>query len=319
MFKEILTFPSRHLIYVIPSTIVSGLAVGYFVDASSLKGFILPVVVFMIYPTMIGFELRELLDLSERKLVVLSLFINFILVPIVAYVLGLIFLLRNPELFAGLAIASLLPTSNMTIAYTMFAGGNVKASVKLVALSLILGSVLAPWYLYFMIGRYVPVDIWLIFRTIGIVVFLPLTMGILTFKYLKKRYTEEEFNKGIKPLLPGISVWGVIFVIFTSASMNSKLIFSSADNLVIAIFVQTLFYLINYVLAVAGSKQSKLNRADSYTLVYSTGLRNLAISIGLATTFGVQAALMVSLAFLFQAQAAAWFTRLDRKYQFLPS
>jgi hypothetical protein len=47
-------------------------------------------------------------------------------------------------------------------------------------------------------------------------------------------------------------------------------------------------------------------------------LRNLAISIGLAATaFGVTAAFMVSLAFLFQGQSAAWFIRVDEKYKIL--
>ncbi len=313
-----MTFSSRNLVYIIPSTIILGLVVGYFIDTSALKELILPVVVLMIYPTMIGFDMRELANLSEKRLIVVSLFINFVLVPIFAYLLGFIFLIKNPELFAGLAIASLLPTSNMTIAFTMFAKGNVKASIKLTVFSLILGSILAPWYLYFMVGRYVPVDIWLIFKTIGIVVFLPLSMGILTFRYLRKRYTMEEFNIGIKPLLPGISAWGVIFIIFTSISMKSKLILDNHHLLAVAVFIQAVFYLINYVLAVTGFKLSKLNKADGYALIYSTVLRNLAISIGLASTiFGTQAALMVSLAFLFQPQAAVWFKKLDERYHFL--
>ncbi|MEW6410800.1 MAG: hypothetical protein AB1488_11960 [Nitrospirota bacterium] len=63
VFKDILTFPSRNLIYLIPLMIVSGLAVGYFIDTSALKKFILPVVVLMIYPAMIDFNLHELADL----------------------------------------------------------------------------------------------------------------------------------------------------------------------------------------------------------------------------------------------------------------
>lgn len=47
--------------------------------------------------------------------------------------------------------------------------------------------------------------------------------------------------------------------------------------------------------------------------------RNLAISIGLAATaFGVATAFKVSLAFLFQDQSAAWFIRLNEKYNILP-
>ncbi|MBI5199394.1 MAG: hypothetical protein HZA09_05185 [Nitrospirae bacterium] len=136
MFKDILTFPSKNLIYLIPLTIVFGLLAGYFTDTSSLKRLIIPVVILMIYPAMIGFSLHELINLSERKLIVISLFINFVLVPVVAYLLGLMFLLKTPELFAGLAVVSLLPTAAMTIPFTVFAKGNVEASIKLTVISL---------------------------------------------------------------------------------------------------------------------------------------------------------------------------------------
>lgn len=317
MFKDILTFPSKNLIYLIPLTIVFGLLAGYFTDTSSLKRFIIPVVILMIYPAMIGFSLHELINLSERKLIVISLFINFVLVPVVAYLLGLLFLLKIPELFAGLAVVSLLPTAAMTIPFTVFAKGNVEASIKLTVISLILSSFLAPWYLYFMIGRYVPVDIWLTFKTIGSVVFLPLFMGVFTYKYLRKKYTLEEFNTGIKPLLFGISAWGSIFVIFTAISMNSKSIFNNPDILAISVFVQAVFYLINFVLVIICSRLNRLSREDGYTLIYTTALRSLTISIGLATIFGVQAVFMVSLAFLFQPQSAVWFTKLNEEYHFL--
>jgi len=65
LFKEILLFPSRNLIYVIPATVLFGLVWGYFNDTSSFKTLILPIVVLMVYPSMIGFNLSELAHLQE--------------------------------------------------------------------------------------------------------------------------------------------------------------------------------------------------------------------------------------------------------------
>ncbi|MEW6410802.1 MAG: hypothetical protein AB1488_11970 [Nitrospirota bacterium] len=99
--------------------------------------------------------------------------------------------------------------------------------------------------------------------------------------------------------------------------MNSKLIFNSPSILAISIFVLAVFYLINFVFAITGSKLSRLSREDGYALTYSTVMRNLTISIGLATTFGSQAVFISSLAFLFQPQSVVWFTRLNEEYHFL--
>ncbi len=317
MLKELLVFPARNFFSVIPAMLVIGLAAGYFFDTSALKILILPVNFIMIYPSMIGFRLTELAHLSGKRILLTSLTINFLLLPAVAYFLGSVLLRSSPEMFAGLAIASLLPTSNMTVNYTMFSKGNVIAAIRLTVLSLVAGSLLAPWYLYLMVGKYVPVDIWMTFKTIAMIVFFPLVLGVMSFHSLMKRFTMDEFNAGIKPLLTGLSMWGVVFMIFISVSMQSKDIFNSHAIFFIALFAQFVFYGVNYALAILGSKVSRLSRADSFALLYSTVLRNLGISLGLATvTFGSQAALMVSLALLVQPLLVIWFMRLGAKGRF---
>ncbi len=317
-FRDVLLFPTRHLVYVIPSTVLFALICGQFVDTSALSVLILPIVVLMVYPSMIGFSLRELVDFQEKKVVLLSLFINFLLVPLSAYSLGLHFLIGSPGLFAGIVITSLLPTSHMTVAYTMIAKGNVKGAIKVTMTSLVIGSLLFPWYLYFLLEKYVPFDAVLTLKLIGVIVFLPLMMGVFTFRYLMTRYTMDEFNDNIKPLFPGICAWGAVAIIFISISMKARAIFDNPDTLVAALFVQAAFYFVNYVFAVIGSRLSGLRKSDGYALVYGTVLRNLAISMGLGSAiFGNQAAFMVSLAFLFQPIAAVWFMKLNERCRFL--
>lgn len=317
IMKNIFFWPAQNVAKVIPFILLLGFGMGMVIDTSPLKNFILPVTVLMIYPTMIGFKLKEVLNLSHGRLMLTIMFLNFLVIPVVAYFLGVGFLLKEPELFAGLAITALLPTGNMTIAFTMLAKGNVPAAIKSTTLGLILGSLLAPWYLLVMVGKYVPVDVWLTLKTISLVVLLPLVMGLLTYNFLLRRYTQEEFSKNIKPYLPAASAWGMLFIIFSSMSMNAPRIAARLDIFVFALMVQLLFYGINYFMATFIGRTA-FNEQDALALVFSTALRNLSISIGLAAAaFGPNAALMVSLAFLIQQQAAAWYIKLNEKYRFL--
>ncbi len=311
---NIFLLPSRNIAVTIPVVLVAGFIAGLLVDTSLLKNFVLPVAVLMIYPTMIGFKIREIVNLSHAKLLLTASAINFILVPALAYLLGSLFLAGDPELFTGLVIASLLPTSNMTIAFTLLAGGNVPAAIKLTALSLVLGSLLAPWYLLVMLGTKINVDVLLLLKTITVVVFVPLILGTATYSVILRKYGCEYFNLNIKHLLPAVTTWGMVYVIFTGISTNAHSIVSRPDILFKALMVWVFFYAANYFMALTGSYF--FNQEDSLTLVFGTVLRNLAISIGLAaSTFGVTSALMVSLAFLFQGQSAAWFIRLNEKYK----
>jgi arsenite transporter len=316
-WRKFIFWPSKYIALVIPLTLVIGFITGILIDTTSLKQYILPITVLMIYPTMIGFKAKEIMNLSQGKLLLTVMLLNFLVIPGFAYLLGIGFLLEDPQLFAGLAITALLPTSNMTIAFTMLAKGNVPASIKMTTIGLLLGSFLAPWYLYLMVGKYVPVDILMTLKTVALVILLPLVFGMLTYRYLMKKYTQEQFQKQIKPYLPAASSWGMVLIIFISMSMNSRRIASHLEIFAIAFLVQLIFYTLNYLLAIYMGR-TFFKEKDALTLVFSTVLRNLSISIGLAATaFGSNAALMVSLAFLIQGQAAAWFIKVNEKYGLL--
>lgn len=316
--KSLIFLPSRHLAIAIPVVLSAGFIAGLLLDTSLLGRYVLLVAVLMIYPSMIGFKLRDLTNLCDTRLMLTCLGINFLLVPLFAYTLGVSFLLREPQLFAGLAIASLLPTSNMTVAFTMMTGGNVPAAVKLTVFSLVLGALLAPWYLLVMVGQYVPIDLLDIFRTIATVVFLPLAMGVTTYSWLMKRYTPEQFSRRIKPYLPASTAWGMIYIVFTSMSTNARRIVSNLDMLLIILVTLALFYLGNLAIAVLVGRHL-FDRMDALALVFSTVSRNLSISIGLAATaFGPNAALTVVLAIVLQSQYSAWFTRIEQRLNIFP-
>lgn len=315
--RKVFFWPSKNITLAIPAALVLGFIAGISMDTSSLKQFILPIAMLMIYPTMIGFKLKEVLNLSQGRLMLTIMILNFGVIPLIAYLLGIGFLLEDPQLFAGLAITALLPTSNMTIAFTMLAKGNVPGAIKATTTGLLLGSILAPWYLLVMVGKYVPIDILLTLKTIGLIILIPMLAGVITYTYLIKKYSLEVFQKSIKPILPAASSWGMLLIIFISISTNAPRIISSLNLFVIALLVQVLFYAINYSLAIFTGRRW-FNPQDGLTLVFSTALRNLSIAIGLAATaFGPNAALMVSLAFLIQGQAAAWFIKLNERYRLL--
>lgn len=315
-FKEILTFPARHLIYVIPVVISIALLLGSFIDTTPLAAFTLPVAMMAVYPAMIGLQLGELIKFTEWRLMWVNLVLNFLVLPLLALAIGTIFLSSWPDLKVGLLIISVIPGGTMAIAFTMLFGGNVKASVKLCTVNLILGALLAPVYLFVLAGTVVEIDIFHVGRTIAIVVFIPLILGIITYRLLLVKYSEEEFKKNIKPLLPAFSSWAMVYIIFTSMSMKATMIFSYPALLVNGLLSLAIWYaLVVLICAVVG--RFAFNRTDAITLLMNVELRNLAISIGLAVTaFSPQTGMMVALAFLFQQQAVIWFCKFEKKTGF---
>ncbi len=316
VLKKLYYFPQKHLMFSIPATLVLGFILGAFVDTSFLKPTILIGTIIMIYATMVGFKIKELTSKKGNKIVAYSLLINFLIIPLVAFALGKSLLSEHPIMFAGLALSALLPTSGMTISWTAIHKGNVPAAIKLTVFGLIIGSLLTPWYLLLMVGKYVDIDILNTIVTIILIVFVPMLLGHITFKQIMKNNSQEQFQKKIKPSFAPLSNWGMLYVVFVSISMKAEMILNNLQLIALAFVVLLVFYGINYVISTVFAKQF-LNREDGIALVNGTVLRNLSIAIGLAaTSFGAEAALIVTLAFIVQQQSIAYYGKFAAKYWF---
>lgn len=317
--KTLFYSPSKNLIISIPIVLFLGFFIGLNFDTSFLKNYILLFTFLMIYPTMIGFKVKEAVDLSHMNVVLGTAILNFIIIPIIAFIFGKVFLSDNPQIFAGIIMISLFPTSGMTISWTMINKGNVPAAIKITAISLILGSFLAPIYLYFALGTMIEVKIISTFITIAQIVILPMILGNITYKLILKKYSVEQFTQKIKPIFPAISVWAMLFIIFASISMKAKMILKNPEQLLSIILLLIIFYAINFALSTFVVRKF-YNQSDGYALVYGTVMRNLSIALGLAiASFGQDTALIITLAFILQVQSAAWYGKLSSKYGWLKS
>lgn len=307
--KSIYFFPAKNLMISIPIVLVSAVIVGFLFDTSWMGSTILFATMMMIYPTMINIQWKALFSFQEKKLISYALMINFILIPIIGFILGFLFLKNEPILFAGLALASLLPTSGMTISWTALSKGNVPAAVKLTVIGLIVGALLAPFYLYVMVGQFVDIKLFTIMRTILAVVFIPLLLGGLTTRILKKYVEPKKIKTQIKPRFQPLSIWAMLYIIFASISMRAEIIIENVAMIGLSIIVLILFYamLFSFVTWIA---KRFFHREDGLALIYGTSLRNLSIAMGIgATSFGMEAALLITIAFMIQQQGIVLYNR----------
>lgn len=304
-----LTGISKRLVVLIPASMILGLAAGLAFDLSPLKAAILPATMAMVYPMLVSFRPAEALSMRDGKAVGLAMALDFLVLPLVAWLLALAFFRGEPGLFVGMVLAGLFPTSGMTISWTGFAKGNVAAAVKMTVIGLIAASVAAPFYLLVLAGKAVPVDLIEVGRTVALVVFVPMVAGVLTRRGLVARFGAEAFKARIAPVFPGLSTIGVLAIVFVAIGLKARAIVAAPQLLGVVLVPLALFYAANYVLATALGR-ALLPRGDAVALIFGTVMRNLSIALGIAvTSFGPEAALVLALAYIVQVQSAAWYVR----------
>ncbi|WP_369681975.1 arsenic resistance protein [Malonomonas rubra] len=309
---------NKNLIIAIPTLMVLGFLFGWEFPAQGLKVMILPFTFLMVYPMMVTLKIRKVLEGGDAKAQLLTQFINFAIIPFVAFAAGKVFFVDRPYLALGLLLAALVPTSGMTISWTGFAKGNLPAAVKMTVVGLVLGSLATPFYVEALLGAIVKVELLSIFKQILLIVFLPMVAGALTQTYLLKRYGQQKFQQQVASRFPGLSTLGVLGIVFIAMAMKAKSIAAQPDQLLMIFIPLLSLYIFNYLLSTMVGKIF-LPRGDAIALVYGTVMRNLSIALAVAiNAFGAagsDAALVIALAYIIQVQSAAWYVKLtDRVF-----
>jgi len=311
-----LTIINKNLTLAIPITMLAGFAYGVLGDPAFLKSLIIPFTFLMVYPMMVTLKIRSVLEGGDTRAQLMTQGINFLIIPFVAYGIGRIFFAERPFMALGLLLASLVPTSGMTISWTGFAKGNLAAAVKMTVVGLILGSLLTPLYIRFLMGAQVDVDMASVMKQILVVVFLPMLAGYATQRWALKRYGQKSFQEQIAPRLPALSTVGVLGIVFVAIALKARSVAESPALLIAILVPLLLLYLCNYLLSTLVAKVF-LNRGDAIALVYGTVMRNLSIALAVAMNAfgkaGSEAALVIALAYIIQVQSAAWYVRLTDK------
>lgn len=304
---------SNRLTIAIPISLLLGLLYGISFNPDSLKQLVLPLTFVMVYPMMINLNWEKLLKGKDLKVMAVAQGVNFVLVPTIAILLSTVFFRNNPYMALGLYLSSLFPTSGMTITWTGLSKGNVEAAIKLTLVGLTLGSLLAPFYLRFAMGKVIPVDMVEIFKHILVIIIIPLALGFMTKSALLNLFGEQVFKQKIAKKLPPISTLGVLGIVFVAMAVKSKSIVSNPFQLAYALLPVLLLYLLNVLVATLIARKF-FNYEDAVSIVFGTVARNLSIALALAiNAFGVKgsdAALVISAAFIIQAQTMAWYSKL---------
>lgn len=302
----------KNLIWAIPVMMVTGFATGMMIDARPLKQLIIPLTFLMVYPMMVNLQIRKVFEGGDTKVQLVTQLLNFGVIPFFAFALGKVAFPDSPYIALGLLLASLLPTSGMTISWTGMARGNMPAAVKMTVFGLLLGSLLTPVYIKALMGTVVDIPLASIAKQIVIVVLLPLILGNLTQKVIVKRFGMARYQKDFKPIFPLFSTLGVLGVVYVALALKAQSIAQNPGQLTGLIWPLLVLYGVNFLLSTLVGKLF-FDRDNAIALVYGTVMRNLSIALAIAMMAfkkeGSEIALIIALAYIIQVQSAAWYVK----------
>ncbi len=178
---------------------------------------ILPSLMVMLIVAFAGIPLTRLRQaFSNRRVVGSSLAVNFVWNPLLAVVLGFVFLRQQPALWVGLIMLLVTPCTDWYLIFTGLADGDVPLATSLLPYNLVLQLALLPAYLYVLAGQLVEIPLDLLFESVLLVLLVPLVVSGLTRTVLIRRRGRAWFDE---VLLPRVSPLQVVFLAIAIGAM----------------------------------------------------------------------------------------------------
>ncbi|MGQ4648681.1 bile acid:sodium symporter [Lyngbya aestuarii] len=243
---------------------------------------IVPSLVVMLYGIFLDISLDRLTNAFQNyKVTGLSLGINFIWTPILAWALGAIFLRDIPDLRVGLIMLMVTPCTDWYLIFTSIALGDVALATALLPWNLLLQVILLPIYLLIFAEKLVNIDPVILLKSVVLVLVIPMLLALISKRLIQRQNTvwHRLINKIATNQLLFLSV--AIAAMFASQGE----IFIQRPELLWKMLIPVLmFFGINFWLGQLIGRLANFNYEEVACFNCTTLARNSPLSLAIATS-----------------------------------
>ncbi|MDN5578349.1 MAG: ACR3 family arsenite efflux transporter, partial [Chryseobacterium sp.] len=304
-----LKFLDRFLTLWIFLAMLLGIGIGYFFPSIAEKTQMISVgstniplaigLIVMMYPPLAKVDYSLLPKaFKDTKAMSVSLLLNWVIGPILMFILAIVFLRDEPDYMMGLILIGLARCIAMVLVWNDLAKGNREYAALLVALNSVFQLIFYSIYAWFFInilpqklgfGSFqISVPMSDVAESVFIYLGIPFLAGFLSRYFLIKSKGTEWYNRKFIPFISPFTLYALLFTIVLMFSLKGdKIIELPSDVLKVAVPL-VIYFIVTFFISFFVGKALKLPYDKNASIAFTATGNNFELAIAVAiAVFGI--------------------------------